>query len=79
VMSPVLAAAIEGDAAARAFISHMLLKCAGADPAAQSLAKSWTEANRAAARSSRLTKPEPHMRRPRNRRVMSCAASHGRR
>jgi hypothetical protein len=79
VMGPVLTAAFEGDAAARTFISHMLLKRAATDAAAQSLATSWIEVNRAVDRSGGATRAEPHMRRPRNRQVMSSVASRCRR
>jgi len=50
VMTAVLAAAIEGSAAARAFLAHMLEK-----RGAPVLAASWVEANRVAA----LAKPQP--------------------
>jgi hypothetical protein len=75
-MAPVLAAAIDGDAAARLFISHMLAKRADVDKSAKLLAASWLEANRVAAlaaRTARSTKAKPCMRPPRSRRVMSCA------
>jgi hypothetical protein len=51
-MSAVAAAAIDGDAAAREFVAHMLMKRAAFDAAAATLAKSWIAANRAAARAA---------------------------
>jgi hypothetical protein len=81
-MAPMLAAAIDGDAAARLFISHMLTKRADIDGAAKALAASWLEANRVAARvarTARSTKAKPFMRPPRSRRVMSGSGDDPRR
>ena len=71
-MSAVVTAAIDGDAAAREFLAHMLMKRAASDAAAGALAKSWIAANRAAERERRLVEARPHMRRPRNRQTASC-------
>jgi hypothetical protein len=71
VMSAVVAAAIDGDPAAREFMAHMLMKRAAYDAAAVTLAKSWIAANRAAERERRLAETRPQMRRPRNRQVSS--------
>lgn len=72
-MSPVLVAAIEGDAAARLFMSHILTKRVPVDEGAKVLAASWLEANRVAAQTAKSAKSAPLMRPPRRRRVMSCA------
>jgi hypothetical protein len=71
-MSAVVAAAIDGDPAAREFVAHMLMKRAVSDAAAAALAISWIAANRAAERERRLAEARPQMRRPRNRQVASC-------
>jgi hypothetical protein len=70
-MSAVVAAAIDGDPAAREFVAHMLMKRATSDAAAAALANSWIAANRAAERESRIIEARPQMRRPRNRQVAS--------
>jgi len=70
-MSAVVAAAIDGDPAAREFVAHTLMKRAASDAVAAMLAKSWIAANRAAERERRLIEARPQMRRPRNRPVAS--------
>ena len=52
VMSAVAAAAIGGDAAARAFMVHIFAKRSAFQPAAPRLAKSWTAANGDSARAA---------------------------
>jgi hypothetical protein len=74
-MSAVVAAAIDGDPAARDFLAHMLMRRAASDAAAAALAKSWIAANRAAERARRLVEARPQMRRPRNRHVASCGGA----
>lgn len=71
-MSPVLIAAIKGDAAARLFISHMLAKRTAVDDAASQLANSWLRVNSIDAHAPRREKLAPRMRLPRRRAVMSC-------
>ena len=78
VMSPVFVAAVNGDAAARTFLSHMLRKRVAADPIARELAASWIEANRAAPKAQSRPTPESSMR-ARSRKAVSCAPSQGRR
>lgn len=71
VMTAVLATAIEGSSAARAFLAHMLGK-RGAD----ALASSWIEANRVAAMRPPLAAPQPspkHAQKHHN----ECARLHG--
>jgi hypothetical protein len=62
-------------ATAREFGAHMLKKRAPFDATAAMIARSWTAANRAAARERRLVEARPRMRRPRSRQIASCSGS----
>ena len=71
-MSALVAAAIDGDPAAREFVAHILMRRAATDAATATLARSWIVANRAAERERRFVGSRPQMRRPRSRQVASC-------
>ncbi len=70
VMSAVVAVAIGGDAAAREFMAHVLARRSVFEPAAATLAKSWTAANRDSAPAA-LRDARSRRRRPSNRLVSS--------
>jgi hypothetical protein len=79
VMSAVLGAAIEGNGAARHFLTYMVRRRVAADPLAESIALSWIAASRAAAQARRVSKPHVRMRPPRRHRIASCGGSARRR